>query len=63
MLSLQGDILQVITHPTEPKAVFEAYMNASPICCFNGKLLVSYCTEDNESEVLGDRGLLAFSGL
>ena len=63
VLSLQGDILQVITHPTEPKAVFEAYLNASPICCFNGKLLVSYCTEDNESEVLGDRGLLAFSGL
>jgi len=24
---------------------------------------VSYCTEDNESEVLGDLGLLAFSGL
>ena len=69
VLSLQGDILQVITHPTEPKAVFEAYLCASPICCVNGKLLVSYCTEANDtmiydaSEARGDRGLLAFSGL
>jgi len=38
VLSLQGDILQVVTHPTEPKVVFRS------ICCFDGKLLASYCT-------------------
>ena len=36
VLSLQGDILQVVTHPTEPTAVFTS------ICCFDRKLLASY---------------------
>ena len=36
VLSLQGDILQVVTHPTEPTVVFKA------TCCFDGKLLASY---------------------
>ena len=36
VLSLQGDILQVVTHPTEPTATFGS------ICCFDGKLLASY---------------------
>ena len=36
VLSMQGDILQVITHPTEPSARFQS------ILCFDGKLLVSY---------------------
>ena len=36
VLSLQGDILQVVTHPTEPTAEFES------ICCFDRKLLASY---------------------
>jgi hypothetical protein len=36
VLSLQGDILQVVTHPTEPTAVFTS------ICCFGRKLLASY---------------------
>ena len=36
VLSLQGDILQVVTHPTEPTATFES------ICCFDDKLLASY---------------------
>ena len=41
VLSLQGDILQVVTHPTEPSATFQS------ICCFDDKLLASYyyCTE------------------
>ena len=33
VLSLQGDVLQVVTHPSEPAAIF------SSICCFDGKLL------------------------
>ena len=36
VLSLQGDILQVVTHSTEPTADFER------ICCFDGKLLATY---------------------
>ena len=40
VLSLQGDLLQVVTHPTEPTAVFHS------ICCFDRKLLASYrCRE------------------
>jgi hypothetical protein len=35
VLSLQCDLLQVVTHPTEPRAVF------SSICCFDRKLLAS----------------------
>ena len=36
VLSLQGDILQVVTHPTEPTARFTS------ICSFHHKLLASY---------------------
>jgi hypothetical protein len=36
VLSLQGDILQVVTHPTEPTATFQS------ICCFDHKLLATY---------------------
>ena len=36
VLSLQGDILQVVTHPTDPTAEFKS------ICCFDHKLLASY---------------------
>jgi len=36
VLSLQGNILQVVTYPTEPTAVFES------ICCFDRKLLTFY---------------------
>ena len=38
VLSLQGDILQVVTHPTEPTARFTS------ICCFDDKLLASFMT-------------------
>ena len=44
VLSLQGDILQVLAHPTQPTAEFLS------ICCFDDKLLVSYrYDEDWES--------------
>ncbi len=36
VLSLEGDILQVVTHPILPTALFTA------ICCFEHKLLASY---------------------
>jgi hypothetical protein len=36
VLSLQGEILQVVTNPREPSATFRS------ICCFGRKLLVSY---------------------
>ena len=35
-LSLQGDILQVVTHPTRPAAKFKS------VCCFDHKLLASF---------------------
>ena len=38
VLSLQGEILQVVTHPTEPTARFTS------ICCFDDKLLASFMT-------------------
>eukprot|EP00964_Phaeocystis_antarctica_P095150 scaffold61708_cov60-Phaeocystis_antarctica.AAC.2 len=41
VLSLQGDILQVITNPTDPTAMFTS------ICCFDRKLLASYRYRDN----------------
>ena len=36
VLSLLGDTLQVVTHPTEPMAKFDQ------ICCFDDKLLATY---------------------
>jgi len=56
VLSLQGDVLQVVTHPTEPTAVFTS------ICCFDRKLLASY----RYSEPAAARwkcGVLALQGL
>ena len=56
VLSLQGDLLQVVTHPTEPTAVF------SSICCFGRKLLASYrCREPAGAP--WKRGVLALHGL
>jgi hypothetical protein len=60
VLSLQGDILQVVTHPTEPTARFQS------ICCFGRKLLASYnyCTFDSAGEVSGQGyGMFALRGL
>ena len=58
VLSLQGDILQVVTHPTEPTAVFLS------ICCFDHKLLASY---HYHTESAGTRpikyGMLTLQGL
>ena len=40
VLSLQGDILQVVTHPTQLDTA-----TVESICCFDHKLLVSYESE------------------
>ena len=58
VLSLQGDILQVVTHPTEPTAKFTS------ICCFDHKLLASYIyyTECAIGR-LSKHGVLALQGL
>ena len=49
VLSLEGDILQVVTHPTEPTA------EITTICYFDHKLLASYRSE-------GKYGMLALQG-
>ena len=51
VLSLQGDILQVVTHPTEPTAKFQS------ICCFDCKLLARYRYSTFAVGVLALRGL------
>ena len=58
VLSLQGDILQVVTHPTEPTAKFTS------ICCFDRKLLARY-TFDNAADTISGRGygMFALRGL
>ena len=43
VLSLQGGILQVVTHPTEPTAIFTS------ICCFAGRTLLASYTYSTES--------------
>jgi hypothetical protein len=55
VLSLQGDVLQVVTHPTEPTALF------SSICCVDRKLLASYGREPAGPR--WKRGVLALQGL
>ena len=60
VLSLQGDILQVVTHPTEPTATFQS------ICCFDHKLLATYRYWTEESAGIHKKwscGLLALQGL
>ena len=63
-VSLQGDILQVVTHPTEPTARFKS------ICCFDHKLLVGHyygVKREVMWEMLrylyGQYGILALQGL
>ena len=56
VLSLQGDVLQVVTHPTERGAVFTS------ICCFDRKLLAAY-RYYNYTERRTEYGLLALRGL
>ena len=55
VLSLQGDILQVVTNPIEPTAHFTS------ICCFDGKLLAGYYKENADRS--GKHGMLALQGL
>ena len=60
VLSLQGDILQVVTHPTEPTAVFHS------MCCFDHKLLAGYTSVTARLGSAGIRsaaGVLALQGL
>ena len=64
VLSLQGDILQVVTHPTQPTATLNL------LCCFEHKLLASYQynTEDAEPTLgmitrTAQCGMLALQGL
>ena len=59
VLSLQGNILQVVTYPTEPTAVFES------ICCFDRKLLASYHHKERDHTRFRVReyGVLALQGL
>ena len=58
VLSLQGDILQVVTHPTEPAARFES------ICCFDRKLLASYRYYTERAGTRSTvKGVLALQGL
>jgi hypothetical protein len=59
VLSLQGDILQVVTHPTEPTAKFQS------ICCFDCKLLATYryWTEESAGTPTRKCGMLALQGL
>ena len=60
VLSLQGDILQVVTHPTEPTARFKS------ICCFDRKLLATYLyfTESAGTGFISTAdGVLALQGL
>ena len=60
VLSLQGDILQVVTHPSEPAASFTS------VCCFDRKLLASFyfVTPSNRSAGVRPKyGMLALRGL
>ena len=59
VLSLQGDILQVVTHPTEPTAVFHS------MCCFDHKLLAGYTSVTGGLGSAGSwgAGVLALQGL
>ena len=57
VLSLQGGVLQVVTHPTEPTAEFTS------ICCFDGKLLASYRYLEASVPPCLKQAMLALQGL
>jgi hypothetical protein len=58
VLSLQGDLLQVVTHPTEPTAEFKS------MCCVDRKLLASYRYRGGEPAGAPWKfGVLALQGL
>ena len=58
VMSLQGDILQVVTNPTEPKAVFKA------VCYFGHTLLARYYRYFDSTDTIWrcrqNQGILAF---
>jgi len=58
VLSLQGDVLQVVTHPSEPTAFFIS------VCCFDRKLLASFVTTSESAGIRTRKyGMLAMRGL
>ena len=58
VLSLQGDVLQVVTHPTEPAAFFTS------VCCFDRKLLASFVVHVNGTSLgMPECGVLALGAL
>ena len=58
VLSLQGDILQGVTHPTKPTAKFTS------ICCFDDKLLARYAYYTESAGTRSNKyGVLALQGL
>ena len=59
VMSLHGDVLQVVTNPTEPTATFDT------ICCFDGKLLASFGVRVNTSTGTNTQnvGMLALAPL
>ena len=58
VLSLQGDILQVVTHPSEPTAKFTS------ICSFDHKLLAMYrYYPESAGTCSSNYGMLALQGL
>ena len=60
MLSLQGDTLQVYTHPVEGQIFRDG------LCCFDGKLLAPILYKDYDdprNERFGEGGLLENVGV
>jgi len=58
VLSLQGDVLQVVTHPSEPTAFFIS------VCCFDRRLLASFVTTSESAGIRTRKyGMLALRGL
>ena len=57
VLSLQGAILQVFMHPTEPTAKFTS------ICCFDSKLLAIYTFDSAGENSAPGYGMFALRGL
>jgi len=59
VLTLQGDILQIYKHPTKPRDSFGSAEGIDSICCFDSKLLASYCARGSHLAY----GVLALQGV
>ena len=66
VLSLQGEVLHVITHPTVQFCQFthptDSTVVFTSICCFDGKLMAVY-EDGQEDEPRRKIGVLALQGL